>query len=185
MSRDEDVQWGTHNGTGTPTKGEPETYDRLLNRLFVGLPRPFTLRLLKDYLHPSFIDPVIRVIAIFLTPPFIYVYMYMYIYIYTGISEQDSILSLVEEEKEEGGDPFNKLSELQKRNQILSRREGARKVASQSTYTKLLSTRNLHRLLPLPPPTSIVATNCLFRESLGAIKRGFLARMTIWTRFVS
>lgn len=73
---------GTHNGTGTPTKGEPETYDRLLNRLFVGLPRPFTLRLLKDYLHPSFIDPVIRVIAIFLTPPFIYVYMYMYMYIY-------------------------------------------------------------------------------------------------------
>lgn len=60
-------------------------------------------------------------------------------------------MSLVEEEKEEGGDPFNKLSELQKRNQILSRREGARKVASQSTYTKLLSTRNLHRLLPLPP----------------------------------
>lgn len=50
----------------------------------------------------------------------------------------------------------------------------ARKVASQSTYIKLLLTRNLHRL-PTPPHSTsiIVVTNCLFQESLGAIKRGF------------
>lgn len=98
--------------------------------------RPFTLRLLKDYLHPSFIDPR-HSRDCRLSHSYIYVYMYicMHIYMYRNIWAGFDLVS-GRGRKGEGGDPFNKLGELQKRNQILSRLEGAR--SSKSSFPKYL-----------------------------------------------
>lgn len=138
--------------------------------------RPFTLRLLKDYLHPSFIDPR-HSRDCRLSHSYIYVYMYicMHIYMYRNIWAGFDLVS-GGGRKGEGEIRLTNLASCKSEIKFYRgwKVREARKVASQSTYIKLLLTRNLHRL-PTPPHSTsiIVVTNCLFQESLGAIKRGF------------